>query len=116
MERPEWMADGACRGLDPDIFYPERGDDAAEAKKVCRRCTVSEECLTYALETVEPHGIWGGTSAKERERMRRGRGRARRQCRWCNTTFTPLHGSQFYCQPTHAAAASSARKLSARVG
>ena len=36
----EWRMAGACRGLDPDIFYPEEHDDAEIAKEICDSCVV----------------------------------------------------------------------------
>lgn len=62
-----------CRGLDPDLFFPERGASIKEAQAVCQGCVVREECLEYALETKQLHGIWGGASERERRRIRRQR-------------------------------------------
>ncbi|MFM7095317.1 MAG: WhiB family transcriptional regulator, partial [Actinomycetota bacterium] len=36
----QWRELGACRGLDPTIFYPDDDDDAADAKDVCAECGV----------------------------------------------------------------------------
>lgn len=68
-----WLVDAACRGLDADLFYPDKGrtDEAAAAKTVCRRCTVRAECLDYAMRNVEKYGIWGGFSDRERRALRR---------------------------------------------
>jgi WhiB family redox-sensing transcriptional regulator len=71
--RPEWQHRGACRGLDPNLFFPERGESVKEAKAVCARCPVRAECLKYALENHELHGIWGGFSERERRQLRRQR-------------------------------------------
>jgi WhiB family redox-sensing transcriptional regulator len=68
-----WRQRGACRGLDPDIFYPTSDDDAGEAKSICASCTVREMCLEYALSNREADGIWGGATEKERRRMLRQR-------------------------------------------
>lgn len=62
---------GACVGVDPDLFFPERGGSTREAKAVCRGCDVREPCLAYALRNGEKFGIWGGTSERERRRMKR---------------------------------------------
>jgi WhiB family redox-sensing transcriptional regulator len=72
-----WKAFGNCLGVDPDLFFPERGDSTKEAKEVCRGCVVREECLEYALTTGEKFGIWGGRSERERRRLRRARALAR---------------------------------------
>ena len=63
--------------MGPDIFFVERNigvdtsGDVASAKAVCAGCPVSAECLAYALAHNERHGIWGGASVREREKMRR---------------------------------------------
>lgn len=66
---PEWMAVGACRFVDPDLFYSERNNLTRDPKRVCARCAVAEQCLQWALITDEPHGIWGGQSAGERKSL-----------------------------------------------
>jgi WhiB family redox-sensing transcriptional regulator len=66
-----WQDQANCRGVDPDLFFPERGASAREAKEVCRSCTVSLDCLEYALVTGEKFGIWGGATERERRRLRR---------------------------------------------
>lgn len=68
-----WRQRGACRGLDPEIFYPTSEDDAGEAKTICSACVVREACLEYALSNREGDGIWGGATEKERRRMIRQR-------------------------------------------
>ncbi len=70
-QREEWMQHGACRGVATTLFFPERGVDASEAKKVCATCPVKDECLDYALRTCQKIGIWGGTSEFERRAMRK---------------------------------------------
>lgn len=57
----DWMSQANCQGLDPDLFFPPRGDRAAlaEALAVCRGCEVRAECLEYALSLREDGGIWG---------------------------------------------------------
>jgi WhiB family redox-sensing transcriptional regulator len=70
LERPAWMERGACRDR-PDItFFPERGQSGAPAKAVCAECPVRRDCLDYAVTHGERHGIWGGTSERERRRLR----------------------------------------------
>lgn len=69
--RPDWMLAAACRGLDPELFFPPRGAPTDHAKAVCARCTVTAECLEYSLDGGEHHGIWGGKSERERRSIRR---------------------------------------------
>lgn len=68
----DWMVWAGCQGLDPDMFFAERGDPASieAARSVCNRCLVTEECLAYAVAANERHGIWGGLSPRERFRLR----------------------------------------------
>lgn len=73
-----WHPDANCIGVDPDIFFPERGASTKEAKSICASCAVKTECLEYALESSEKFGIWGGTSERERRHLRRQRAAERR--------------------------------------
>jgi WhiB family transcriptional regulator, redox-sensing transcriptional regulator len=68
-----WQDYANCLGVDPDLFFPERGASTREAKEVCRGCVVREQCLEYALANGEKFGIWGGLSERERRRIRRQR-------------------------------------------
>lgn len=80
-ERPAltWHEAAACRGINPDLFFPQRGASTREAKEVCRGCVVRGECLEYALTPpTEKFGIWGGTSERERRALRRRRDAALR--------------------------------------
>jgi WhiB family transcriptional regulator, redox-sensing transcriptional regulator len=67
---PEWQDHAACLGVDPDLFFPTQGEPVGEAKQICRGCQVRETCLEYALRNNLKHGIWGGTSERERRRIR----------------------------------------------
>ena len=74
-----WQERANCLGVDPDLFFPERGASTKEAKEVCRGCVVREDCLEYALANGEKFGIWGGLSERERRRIRRQRALAARR-------------------------------------
>ncbi|MDQ2725527.1 MAG: WhiB family transcriptional regulator [Acidimicrobiales bacterium] len=80
LQKPEpvWQRRANCMGVDPDLFFPERGASTREAKEVCRGCVVQEDCLEYALANGEKFGIWGGLSERERRRIRRRRSLERR--------------------------------------
>ena len=67
-----WADRALCAETDPDAFFPELGEPSREAKAVCRRCEVRDECLEYALANSERFGIWGGLSENERRPLRRG--------------------------------------------
>lgn len=69
-----WRRDALCieyphlpwslpRGVNPDALD--------EAKAVCGRCLVRDECLDYALRAGEQYGLWGGLSSKGRHELRR---------------------------------------------
>ncbi|MGH9183620.1 MAG: WhiB family transcriptional regulator [Acidimicrobiales bacterium] len=68
-----WYAYANCLGVEPDLFFPERGASTKEAKAVCRACVVCEQCLEHAVVNGEKFGIWGGMSERERRRLRRAR-------------------------------------------
>jgi WhiB family transcriptional regulator, redox-sensing transcriptional regulator len=75
----DWRYDAACKGIEPNLFFPVGNTDPAleqteRAKEVCRNCTVQAFCLKYALDTREPFGIWGGATEEERRKMLRQRG------------------------------------------
>jgi hypothetical protein len=54
-------------------FFPDSDDLAgiSRAKAVCATCPVAAECLTWAIESNQPEGIWGGHTPKERRAIRR---------------------------------------------
>lgn len=68
-----WRQRGACRGVDPDIFYPASDEEAEAAKAICAICPVREPCLEYALANRERDGVWGGATERERRRIIRQR-------------------------------------------
>ena len=77
--RANWQDEANCLGVDPDLFFPERGASTREAKEVCRACVVRADCLEYAITNGEKFGIWGGLSERERRRLRRQRALTVRQ-------------------------------------
>ena len=78
-----WQDEANCLGVDPDLFFPERGASTREAKEVCRGCVVRLDCLEFALVNGEKFGIWGGLSERERRRLRRQRAQAGRRTSAC---------------------------------
>ena len=77
MQPPEWTAEGRCRGMDPQVFFPSDGLGVQAATAICRDCPVREPCLEYALVNRIQHGVFGGESERSRERiLRRRRQRA----------------------------------------
>ena len=68
----------AAAGQDIDLWHPANGNrvSAERAKAICERCPVRQHCLEWALEANEQHGVWGGTTPLERQKMRRNREQA----------------------------------------
>jgi WhiB family redox-sensing transcriptional regulator len=78
----DWRHRSACLDEDPELFFPIGNTGPAilqieEAKQVCRRCDVREQCLAWALEAGQDHGVWGGLSEDERRALKRRNARAR---------------------------------------
>jgi len=106
----DWRHRAACRDEDPELFFPVGTSGPAllqitEAKAVCRRCSVSGECLSWALGTGQNDGVWGGMSEDERRALKRRDGRWGGQryvtpepvpLRMCSTCRTDQPVSQFH--------------------
>lgn len=74
----DWRRDALCTHESPELFFPlghsERAARQAEqAKRVCCRCSVREECLAWALRCGTVDGVFGGTDPDERRRLLRAR-------------------------------------------
>ena len=68
-ENYSWQAEGACRGADPELFFPPTDEEAAVAKSFCATCPVRVACLAFSIERNERFGVWGGLTEKERARL-----------------------------------------------
>lgn len=79
----DWRRYAECRDVDPDVFFPESADLAGvkAAKAICAVCPVRAECLDHAIVTQEWYGIWGGLSARQRQRDRQAHTRQRANAR-----------------------------------
>ena len=72
-----WQRRAACRGPESSLFFPptipeprrDRVAREARAKAICLECAVRTDCLDYALDIREPHGIWGGLNESERRNL-----------------------------------------------
>ena len=76
-----WRESAACRFLETDLFFPIGKTSLAvaeiqRAKAVCADCPVRQACLTFALDTHQGYGIWGGYDEDERRVMLRRRRKA----------------------------------------
>lgn len=66
-----WVRQAACAGMThlESVFFPDKGESTSPAKAICRTCPVRVECLEFAITTHQGHGIWGGTTVRERRRI-----------------------------------------------
>lgn len=69
-----YLPDALCAavGQAPDLWFPAHGNRAAaeRAKAICAGCPARTPCLKWGLKN-EKHGVWGGTTPRERAKMRR---------------------------------------------
>lgn len=70
-----WRDNAACIGHE-DLFYSAEDESKGErrrkeekAKTVCAVCPVFKTCRTFAMESEELYGVWGGTTEAERHAM-----------------------------------------------
>ncbi len=82
-----WQRQALCRDADPELFTGEDIRSGPLPTKIeraaiawCERCPVRQACLEYALATESSdmrHGVWGGTTPLQRQRIgKKGRGAA----------------------------------------
>ena len=60
---------GACYGIDPEIFFPTTEEEAGMALAYCGVCRVRDVCLAWAIRAGERYGVWGGTTEQHRRRL-----------------------------------------------
>ncbi len=73
--QPEtWTLDALCAQTDPEVFFPDRGQNPKAAKRICAQCPVAEICREIAVADPAITGVWGGTTHRERQQIRRERG------------------------------------------
>lgn len=76
-----WQTRAACRDADPELFFPASDDDTsvivARARiavaPICKACPVATDCLRWALDTGQDHGLWAATTPTDRRAIRRAR-------------------------------------------
>ena len=69
----EWMTAGKCNDMPPSTFFLNDGVGVEIARRICADCPVKPACLEYALHNRIDHGVWGGSSERERRRIARQR-------------------------------------------
>lgn len=65
-----WQSEAACRNVAQDlgsvsIFWSH----SREWRPYCAPCPTSWECLQFAIENNEQHGVYGGMTSARRERF-----------------------------------------------
>jgi WhiB family redox-sensing transcriptional regulator len=73
---PPWLAEAACVGEDPNLFFADQGKVFSGARtkaaiRVCQSCPVVRKCLAWALETGDGFAVLGGMTPQQRTRYRR---------------------------------------------
>ncbi len=71
---PDWSAQAACAGEDPDIFFPDSpgggvGTDEvalSKARRICADCPVRVDCLREAVKRNHAKGVFGYLTQYER--------------------------------------------------
>jgi len=61
-EQNDWGLRAACRGEDPELFFPDPSDTAgiSAAVAVCVRCPVTAECAAWATRSRVTYGVFAG--------------------------------------------------------
>ena len=62
-----WQDKAACLDADSSLFLTGVTSRVLQAKAICERCPVIDDCLAFALdnEDFEPH-VYGGMTGDER--------------------------------------------------
>lgn len=85
-----WHQGGACYDSDRD-WFDESVPAQRELARICTRCPVRKQCLSFALETGQHCGVWGGLTERELRKAaaltpqgtRQLRPGVRIHCPWC---------------------------------
>lgn len=100
-----WMAEARCKGATA-LMFPVRTlgqsgptKEEEQAKAICRQCPVIGPCRTYALDTQEPYGVFGGLGEAERRRILRKGYVGVHTCRRCEAQFSATTSAQRICGP-----------------
>ena len=81
IKEPWQFTEPACASVDVTIFFAKDKDEPEEtvdlsdyqyAKKVCSTCPHKIECAEWGIQN-ETHGVWGGLTPRERQKIRRKR-------------------------------------------
>ncbi|MFM9026825.1 MAG: WhiB family transcriptional regulator [Bacteroidota bacterium] len=67
--KKDWFKMAACKGR-TELMFPKQHKDItyiAQARAICKGCTVRNHCLEYALEfpAADMHGVWAGMTSRQ---------------------------------------------------
>ncbi|MEW2287814.1 WhiB family transcriptional regulator [Streptomyces sp. NPDC047841] len=72
----EWQAQAACRGMKSSMFFSPAGERGsarrrreARAIAVCRGCPVQSDCRSFAENSRQAYGVWGGSTERQRRAL-----------------------------------------------
>lgn len=80
-----WRESAACAGHAPRQYFPRElsGESSEEGTyPICVTCPVRLDCLTYALNSGQQCGVWGGYNVESRRQRENAR-------RWLNRRGVP---------------------------
>jgi WhiB family redox-sensing transcriptional regulator len=63
-----WQDHALCGGTETEIFFGDDRQSQNYAKRLCNGCPVKSICLDFAI-IYNMHGVWGGTTERERRRI-----------------------------------------------
>lgn len=61
-----------CARGNPEDWFPTERMARKAADELCEGCPVRTQCLTFAVESGEEFGVWGGSTEEDRRALRRG--------------------------------------------
>lgn len=71
MASTQWMMRARCRDFDPEVFFVRGAKQSRRAQRICERCCVRQQCLSYAIDHQIEFGVWGGLTERQRRRLLR---------------------------------------------
>lgn len=71
-----WRNSAVCLDHDPELWFSDTPLDIITACSICESCPVMEQCRTWATETNQRFGVWGGIDREGRSLTRGPKGEA----------------------------------------